>query len=368
MNKIFIKLSALGLKKAEWVCVGFLVFAFLRIITSSVPMDWGAIRWNSFPRLDILYIAISVWILKLSRKNRFYGVCVLLLLILSFYGNTGYMDEPFIPVRKFLGPTSMLYLEKVRYVLLLFVLAAISFMGYKNTSLIREAVSKTRVIIPFFLIVYLYPFVPLIIHTGHPSGLQDFDLIMAKIDSWMFLGNNPTLILETWINPFLSEFMAFVYSTYGVLFAIIFGFLYLKHEDQPAEEMIFLSTLTLAMGYASFTFFPVKGPMFMQKFSVPLDLYYMKEFKKLYMDQPRIDRDCFPSLHTAVSMILLYCSWRFIRPLFWPALAIVIFIPFACVYLRYHYVVDVIAGILLAIFVILFSMKIDLMLKKEPRI
>ena len=119
--------------------------------------------------------------------------------------------------------------------------------------------------------------------------------------------------------------------------------------------MIFMTTCTLAIGYASYTFFPVKGPMFMQTFNIPLDLYYMKDFKALYMDRPRIDRDCFPSLHTAVSLVLLYQAKKNLKPLFWTFLPIVICIPMACVYLRYHYVVDVLAGIGLTFFVIFFT-------------
>jgi membrane-associated phospholipid phosphatase len=177
-------------------------------------------------------------------------------------------------------------------------------------------------------------------------------MALAKIDWTLFFGHNPNLLLESWIRPMLSEWMAFAYSSYGPLFAVVFGSLYLKKENNPAEEMIFMSTLALAIGYASYTFFPARGPMYAQKFTIPLDLYYMKEFKDLFMDQPRIDRDCFPSLHTAVTMISLFSAWKYIRPLFWLILPIAIFVPIACVYLRYHYVVDVLAGFVLAIMVI----------------
>lgn len=351
MDKIANIFSRLRLTRSEWVCLLFIIFALFRVLTSSYPLEWQTIKWSTFPRIDIFVIAVSVWVLKLSRKNRIFGVLILLLLVSWFYGHTGNSDDPFIPVRKYLGPAIMEMLNSLRFILLAIIVSSLGFMIYKNTIFIREATAKTRIILPFFFIVFLYPFVPLIINTGHSSGVHDQDLILEKIDSWMFLGQNPLLVLESWIKPALSEWMAFAYSSYGPFFAIVFGSLYLKDENQPAEELIFMSTLALAIGYASYTIIPAKGPMFTQHFSIPLDLYYMKEFKNLYMDQPRIDRDCFPSLHTALTLIFLYSSWKNIRPLFWILLPIAIFIPIACVYLRYHYVVDVFAGILLAVLV-----------------
>jgi membrane-associated phospholipid phosphatase len=52
-----------------------------------------------------------------------------------------------------------------------------------------------------------------------------------------------------------------------------------------------------------------------------------------------------------VSLTLLWGAFRHVRPLFWVLAPIVLSIPFACVYLRYHYVIDVIAGIALFAFV-----------------
>jgi membrane-associated phospholipid phosphatase len=62
-----------------------------------------------------------------------------------------------------------------------------------------------------------------------------------------------------------------------------------------------------------------------------------------------VTRDCFPSGHTELTMLVLYCAWRFERRAFWimvpPACVLVI----STVYLRYHYVIDVIAGAVVAV-------------------
>ena len=52
----------------------------------------------------------------------------------------------------------------------------------------------------------------------------------------------------------------------------------------------------------------------------------------------RVDRDCFPSLHTALSAVALVYMWRHTRRLFWWSLPLVVSLWFSTVYLRYHYV------------------------------
>ena len=94
------------------------------------------------------------------------------------------------------------------------------------------------------------------------------------------------------------------------------------------------------------------GPVLAQRFEVSLDLYYVRDMKEMLMDRARITWDCFPSMHTAGSMLMSWLCWRHARRMFWLTLPMEASTPFACVYLRYHYVVDVIAGVALFLFVV----------------
>ncbi|MGH7371035.1 MAG: phosphatase PAP2 family protein, partial [Candidatus Methylomirabilales bacterium] len=62
----------------------------------------------------------------------------------------------------------------------------------------------------------------------------------------------------------------------------------------------------------------------------------------------RFKQDAFPSGHTAIVLVVLFYARGFVRGLFWIFLPMVVALIFSTVYLRYHYVVDVLAGILLA--------------------
>ena len=70
-------------------------------------------------------------------------------------------------------------------------------------------------------------------------------------------------------------------------------------------------------------------------------------------------RDCFPSGHTEIPLITLWLAYRFKRRLFWVYLPIVMGLVCSTVYLRYHYVIDVIAGMALAGIVILLARRVE---------
>jgi len=66
--------------------------------------------------------------------------------------------------------------------------------------------------------------------------------------------------------------------------------------------------------------------------------------------------DAFPSGHTAVALVTLFFAWKYQqRALFRVLVPAVSALIVSTVYLRYHYVIDVIAGVLLALLTIFIS-------------
>jgi len=63
-------------------------------------------------------------------------------------------------------------------------------------------------------------------------------------------------------------------------------------------------------------------------------------------------KDCFPSAHAAITLACGYYSFRIGRFWGWLFLPIVLGIVVSTVYLRYHFVVDLIVAILLTVIVI----------------
>jgi membrane-associated phospholipid phosphatase len=175
---------------------------------------------------------------------------------------------------------------------------------------------------------------------------------MAAADRVLFLGRDPLDLLEGLISRPLSEWLAFAYSFYAVLYPLVFGAVFLFHGNETVRRATTPVGLALLGSYVSYSLIPVKGPLLSRTFTVSLDLYIIGPLKEAMMDVTRITFDCFPSMHTACTMIMAYLAWRYVRRLFWWIVPVVVSMPLACVYLRYHYVVDVLAGLAVAAVVI----------------
>jgi membrane-associated phospholipid phosphatase len=207
------------------------------------------------------------------------------------------------------------------------------------------AFSVLREWLPLLCLIYAYSLMGPLIGRGL---FGDMDAPLARIDRALFLGSDPRVLLQPWISVPLSTWLSGCYVLYLPLVPVVVGLVFARRDLSGFRELAFALTLTFATGYILYTVVPAVGPLFLDRFDVPLDGYYGDWIKRDFMDRARIPRDCFPSLHTAISWVLLWGAFRHVRPLFWVILPVVASIPVACVYLRYHYVVDVLAGFALS--------------------
>jgi membrane-associated phospholipid phosphatase len=203
-----------------------------------------------------------------------------------------------------------------------------------------------HLIFPTVSILAIFDSLELIVHYINP---RDIDPLLIKLDYLLFKGH-PTVMLERIINPLLTDLLQIAYSSYYFL-AITFGAVLLIRKDEKAfDRSLFLIMLCFYLSYAGYLLFPALGPRFTMNHLQSIDL------KGLVLTQPiqellnrieGIKRDAFPSGHTAIALIVLFLSYKFEKKLFLLFLPFVAALVFSTVYLRYHYVVDVLAGIAL---------------------
>jgi membrane-associated phospholipid phosphatase len=107
------------------------------------------------------------------------------------------------------------------------------------------------------------------------------------------------------------------------------------------------------LGYFLYVVFPAAPPRLVLRPLFTLSLAgYPQGFSGLN-DQalqllPVDSRAAFPSLHSAVSLVMLAYAWRYLRPWFWMSLPLVLGLWVSTIYLRHHYVADLLAGWALA--------------------
>lgn len=180
---------------------------------------------------------------------------------------------------------------------------------------------------------------------------SDIDAILIQMDRMIF-GTHPTLWTERWIVPWLTDLMSLFYVSYYFLPVIFVVLLYLKKRRIEFNESIFILTFGYYLSFIGYILFPAIGPRFTLAHlqSVPLEGSFLTDFVRdtlNYLEHNK--RDCMPSGHTQIALMVLYLAYRYERVLFYIYLPIICGLILSTVYLRYHYVVDLFAGILTAL-------------------
>ena len=184
---------------------------------------------------------------------------------------------------------------------------------------------------------------------------ETFDRQLAAIDGWIF-GVQPTLWLQRITVSWLTDLLSVAYSSYFFTPAILAGLLYTSGRIDEFKIFMAVVIVTLYAGFIGYVLVPAVGPVYFladRYDSPPLlsGLVFYHAAEALMNDWRSINLDCFPSLHTAVSSLTSLWAWRTRRLHPLGRLTAAIYLPlnstlwFATVYLRYHWVIDLIAGV-----------------------
>ncbi len=204
--------------------------------------------------------------------------------------------------------------------------------------------------LPFFFTVLHY-FVPAI----HPGNI-DQQLIQLDL---LITGTYPTVWVQQFYHPLLTEIMQICYTTFYFLPLLILVPLYKHNKMSQFNCSAFLIFSAFYLSYIGYVIFPALGPRFFlaHLHDVPLKGYGLYEIISSTLNGlENIQWDAFPSGHVTVAMIFSYLAYRYYRTLFYWTLPVIVLLIISTVYLQYHYVVDVISGILL-FFLVLFIHK-----------
>lgn len=238
--------------------------------------------------------------------------------------------------------------------LYLFLSGVLLFLIYANRKHGRLFEIIHDLIFPVAVVFLIFDSLGWLVHYVNPI---DKDQLLIEIDHYLF-GVHPTVWLEGLTSPWLTDLLQITYSTYYFL-PIVFGIiLKIHHKKDEFELSLFFIILCFYLSYIGYILIPAIGPRFtlnsLQSFQIEGN--YVTDFIRKTLDAIEgTKRDAFPSGHSAIALVVLYLSYRFEKGLFWVYLPIVTALVFSTAYLRYHYVIDVIAGILLAIGTVYFG-------------
>ena len=184
----------------------------------------------------------------------------------------------------------------------------------------------------------------------HPINPVDIDPQLIAIDYALF-GVHPTVWLERFTVPWLTEYMQLAYLAFYFLPFLLCAPLY--RQGQLLAFRISLCALLLGyyVSYLLYFLTPARGPRFYLAAdqTIPLTGLWLTAPLQAALDALEgVQRDAFPSGHTAIAIIVLVMAARYQPRLFYPLAIVSVSLVVSTIYLRYHYVIDVVAGVLLA--------------------
>jgi membrane-associated phospholipid phosphatase len=185
----------------------------------------------------------------------------------------------------------------------------------------------------------------------------DSDPWLASLD-FRFWQANPTVWLERIHTPALTEFLQVIYTAFIPAVLLIPFLLWKKNRIAEFQYCAFLIALGFLASYIGYLAVPARGPRFLLKDLQHIPLHGLWFFNGMQSTLDRLESahyDCFPSGHTELTILAWWLSRLVSKRLFRIYLAYTPLIIFATVYLRYHYTVDLLAGIVLAATLIFLS-------------
>jgi membrane-associated phospholipid phosphatase len=206
-----------------------------------------------------------------------------------------------------------------------------------------------REVLPFLTLILIYTNLHDTIGFVNRHDVHD---ALIAFDQWLF-GLQPCVWTERFITRERTELMSFFYVNFAWLAPSTSLLLLLRRRFREFRAATVGVLTCFFMGYFLYLAFPAAPPRLVLRplFRVSL-AGYPQGFAGLNSQAlellPVDSRAAFPSLHTAVSLVVLLYAWRYLRAWFWTALPLVLGLWASTIYLRHHYVADLLAGWALA--------------------
>ncbi len=197
---------------------------------------------------------------------------------------------------------------------------------------------------------------------------HDVDATLIALDYMLIgvpFGNHPTHLLARITHPILTEYLQFTYMLFFFLPIMQGAELVCKKRDSDVLYFAYTIGFGFFISYLLYYCTPAIGPRFtlhdFSKLSQEMPGILLTDFFRGVVNAgaglpPNIPnpaeivhRDCMPSGHTMLTLMNIFLAFKYQSRLRWFFVVIGGSLIFATLYLRYHYVVDVLAGTICAV-------------------
>lgn len=195
---------------------------------------------------------------------------------------------------------------------------------------------------PLFIGVFLYE------NLGYVVKYIRFPVINEYLITFdrLLLGFQPSEAIQAFLNPTLTDFFASVYFFGYVLVPPLVGLVIYKYNHNLAKEYIRALVLSMLLGFLFYIFLPAIQPAYYCPSCYTKDLngQLITNPLKILHNLDDFEANAFPSLHTALTTVMLLYAFKFDKKLGFVVLPISVSVWISTLYLRTHYFADLLAA------------------------
>lgn len=164
-----------------------------------------------------------------------------------------------------------------------------------------------------------------------------------------WFGGDPAVLAAGVLPPVVVEILQLTYASFYAL-PIVAALAALRGSGTAAfDRALVLLVGAFLASYLGYLLVPTLGPKVVLAYDEPVRGLWLTDALRTAIDAGEANPwDCFPSGHTWLSVTSLLVAWRWNRRAFWFLLAPASLLIASTVLLRYHWVIDVVAGAALA--------------------
>ena len=178
-------------------------------------------------------------------------------------------------------------------------------------------------------------------------GIPPADGLLLQWDRAL-LGQTPAVAWEPFLRPWLEDVAMGGYLFF--FYYLIAGPGHYCIKDLYLFRKCIVGLFTMyGLAFMGYTVLPAAGPHIYLPFKTPLLGPWLLNWTIAPVNAGSNGLDAFPSVHVAASLYLLLFDWRHWRRRFWRLLLPCVVLWISTMYLRFHYFVDLLAAVVLAL-------------------
>ena len=209
-----------------------------------------------------------------------------------------------------------------------------------------------------------------VIRDWHPLMLfpllyKEVELLAAVIGDWrlteaipawestLFAGQPSLYLSERLAFVPLSEYLHFCYLSYVIVIPSVSAYWYVSGRRAAFGELLLMLSTVMLGSYLFFILLPVDSPYYLsQRLGPPLSGHFFFDLVHQISARGGARGGAFPSAHVSGAVVVSLVAWRHQRRLAYLLVPLTGSVMIATVYGRFHYVLDALAGAVLAIAVV----------------